>query len=76
MEGAAMGVKTSAKATQHDIFHDYPDVVNHNDLCVMLGISKNTAYNLLRAGKIKSRRIWKIYKIPKQEVIGFLSQNS
>lgn len=58
------------------IFNEYPDVVGHSDLCAMLGISKNTAYGLLKSGKIRCRRIGRIYKIPKQEVIGFLSQNS
>lgn len=57
------------------IFNDYPDVVGHLELCSMLGISKNTAYNLLKSGKIRHRRIGKIYKIPKQEVIDFLSKN-
>lgn len=58
------------------IFHDYPDVISPSDLCAMLGISKNTAYGLLKSGEIKSRRMGRMYKIPKQEVIDYLSDNS
>ncbi len=62
------------KTGNDGIFSDYPDVVSPSDLCAMLGISKNTAYGLLRSGEIRSRRMGKIYKIPKQEVIDYISQ--
>jgi len=78
MERSVMCKNTSQPVNQvlkHNMFQDYPDIVTHSDLCSMLGISKNTAYDLLKAGQIKYRRIGRIYKIPKQEVIDFISQD-
>ena len=44
----------------------YKDIMTVADLCEALGIGKNTAYKLLKSGEIKSIRIGRIYKIPKQ----------
>lgn len=44
----------------------YKDIMTVADLCEALGIGKNTAYKLLKSGEIKSVRIGRIYKIPKQ----------
>ena len=55
------------------MFSKYPDVVSIKELTVMLNISKNTAYELLRSGKLKSIKIGKQYRIPKQFVIEYLS---
>ncbi|GGH35360.1 helix-turn-helix domain-containing protein [Paenibacillus segetis] len=56
------------------MYQDYPDVVNIDQLCLMLGdISKKTAYKLLQAGRIGHFRIGKIYKIPKIHIIEYLA---
>ena len=73
---AAMDKRETGHGSCNGIFRNYPDVVSPSDLCAMLGISKNTAYGLLKSGEIKSRRMGKMYKIPKQEVIDFLTNNS
>lgn len=57
------------------MFENYDDVVDVNDLCKMLKIGKNKAYELLNAGNIKSIRIGKSYKIPKRYVIDFIQLN-
>ena len=57
------------------MFDNYDDVVNVDDLCKMLKIGKNKAYELLNGGNIKSIRIGKSYKIPKRYVIDFIQLN-
>ena len=41
------------------MFSKYPDVVSIKELTIMLNISKNTAYELLKSGKLKSIKIGK-----------------
>lgn len=55
-----------------NIFSDYPDVVNVDDLTHMLGIGKNKAYELINNGKIQSIKIGRKHIIPKYRVIEFL----
>lgn len=55
------------------MFSQYPDVVSKNELMAMLKIGKNTAYSLLREGKIKNIRIGKQYRIPKRYIIEYLT---
>jgi len=64
----------SAKTrTEDKIFENYPDVVNVEDLCLMLGgISKKLAYRLLSSGEIMSVKIGREYKIPKSGVRTYL----
>ena len=59
------------------MFEDYPDVVDVDGLCKMLGgISRKLAYRLLIDQEIKSVRIGRSYKIPKICVIEYLTQTS
>lgn len=55
-----------------NLFSNYPDVVGVAELQDMLGIGRNQAYALLQKGTIKSRRIGKVYKILKLNVIKYL----
>jgi excisionase family DNA binding protein len=57
-----------------NIFRDYPDVVNVKQLCKMLGsIGEKTGYRLLHSGKIRYFTIGRSYRIPKINVIDYLS---
>ncbi len=59
------------------MFEAYPDVVEVDDLCKMLGgISRKLAYRLLADQEIKSVRIGRTYKIPKVCVIDYLMRSS
>ena len=59
------------------MFENYPDVVDVDGLCKMLGgISRKLAYPLLINQEIKSVRIGRSYKIPKISVIEYLTQTS
>ncbi len=56
------------------MFTEYPDVVNTDQLCEMLGgVAIKSVYRLLREGKIKAFRIGKGYKIPKVSVIEYIT---
>jgi len=56
------------------MLNKYPDVLNVKQLCEVLDIGKNTAYKLLKSGNIKALRIGAVYKIPKREVIKYLTK--
>ncbi len=55
-----------------NMFNDYPDILLIDELALLLGIGKNTAYNLLTKKNIYSKMIGKEYKIPKISVIEYL----
>jgi excisionase family DNA binding protein len=64
---------TNLQALYKVMFTEYPDVVNVQQLCQMLGgASIKSVYRLLRENKIKGYRIGKGYKIPKLSVIQYL----
>lgn len=68
--GGGISVTKSRKGM---IFADYPDVVNVEQMCSMLGgIGKKTAYDLLRNGDIRHIKLGKSFKIPKVCVIEYL----
>ena len=43
------------------------------DIANMLSISRNTAYELVRSGKIRSVKIGRIYRIPRSAVEDYLN---
>ncbi len=57
-------------------FDDLPLTLRVEDLMPILGIGRNTAYELVRSGKIKSIRIGRKIRIPKVEILAFLNHNS
>lgn len=61
----------------NEMFADYPDVVDVSGLQSMLGgIGQQKAYELVRKGTIKAIKIGKLYRIPKINVIAFLTKNT
>ena len=57
------------------MFSNYPDVVDVPQLQSMLGgIGKQSTYKLLKNSAIKSIKIGKIYRIPKINVISYLTK--
>jgi len=57
-------------------FDDLPLTLRVEDLMPILGIGRNTAYELVRSGQIRSVRIGRKIRIPKAEVLIFLDRNS
>ena len=54
------------------MLNNYRDILTVDELCEVLRIGKNTAYQLLKIGKIKSIKVGNIYKIPKYAVIDYI----
>lgn len=55
------------------MFTSYPDIVNVSQLSKMLGIGTTLAYNLVRKGTISSLKVGRAYKIPKKNIIQYLT---
>lgn len=58
------------------MFADYSDVVGVGELQAMLGIGRKLAYRLIQDGKIETLQIGRTYKIPKANVIAYLTQRT
>ncbi len=55
------------------VFKEYPDVVNVEQMCKMLGgISIKTGYRMLHENEINHFKIGRTYKIPKLYVLEYL----
>ena len=59
--------------SKYTSFDDLPLTLRVEDLMPILGIGRNTAYELVRFGQIRSIRIGHKICIPKTEVIRFLT---
>lgn len=57
------------------IFREYPDVVSISQMSEMLCISEKTAYRLLKDNKIEHFKIGRAYRIPKINVLSFMSMS-
>ena len=55
------------------MFTSYPDLVNIVQLKDMLGIGINLAYKLVRNKTIQSIKVGREYKIPKRNIIFYLT---
>ena len=51
---------------------DFPDVMNIDQMCEILGISTKTGYRLLKDGTITSLKVGRTYRIPKVHVLTYL----
>lgn len=61
----------------NSMFSTYPDVVNFTQMREMLGnIGSTLAYKLLRENTIKSIKVGRAYRIPKNNVIKYLINNN
>jgi len=58
--------------TADDLFADYADVVTVPELAQMLRIGRNSAYELVNAGYIRSVKVGSQIRIPKSSVLKFL----
>ncbi|MBR4545621.1 MAG: helix-turn-helix domain-containing protein [Oscillibacter sp.] len=60
-------------ATKFRSLDDLPLVLRVEDLMPVLDIGRNTAYELIRSGQIRSVRVGRKLRIPKQAVEDFLA---
>ena len=52
------------------------ELLTIEQLCQILQIGKNTAYKLLHTGEIKGFRVGRSWKIPRDSVIEYVSNQS
>ena len=57
------------------MFNNYPDIVTVKQVGEMLHIGRNNAYALVRSGQVKSVRIGKKYRVPKNWVLDYLKNS-
>ena len=58
------------------MFTAYPDLLNITQLKEMLGIGITLAYRLVREKTIPSLKVGREYKIPKRNVIAYLTNQN
>ena len=56
-------------------YDDLPLTLSVRELMPILSVGRNTAYELIRSGQIRSVRIGRRILIPKAEVLQFLKNN-
>lgn len=61
--------------TKYRSFDELPLTLRVEDLMPILGIGRNTAYELVNSGQIKSIRVGRQIRIPKTEILRFLEAN-
>ena len=64
----------SIKENYEMMFTSYPDLVDITQLKEMLGIGINLAYKLVRNKTIPSLKVGREYKIPKGNIIYYLTK--
>ncbi len=65
--------KTNMKASTIRNINDLPLVLTVSDISEILVIGKNTAYELVRSGRIKSVQVGRQFRIPKSALLEYLS---
>ena len=61
-------------ASNYHSFDELPLTLRVEDLMPILNIGRNTAYELVRSGKIRSIRIGRQLRIPKDAIQDYLAQ--
>ena len=61
-------------SSNYHSFDALPLTLRVEDLMPILGIGRNTAYELVRSGKIRSIRIGRQLRIPKDAIQDYLAQ--
>ena len=56
------------------MFNDYSDILSVHDVCEILFIGKNRAYELLNEGLIKGFRVGRTWRIPKRSLEAYIVQ--
>ena len=59
-------------ASNHVAFDDIPLIMTVEDLMHILQVGRNTAYELVRSGEIKSIRVGRQIRITRDALIAFL----
>lgn len=65
-------IELSNKDAYRLMLKEYPDVLNIEQMCEVLGISKKTGYKLLQTNTITGMKVGRTYRIPKIHLIAYL----
>lgn len=65
-------MEAQALPSSDSVAKDLPLVLHVKDLTSLLSVSHNTAYQLVRSGQIRSIRIGRTYRIPRDAVAEYL----
>lgn len=66
----------SSRDAYRMMLKEYPDVMNIEQMCEILGVSKKTGYALLREKKIECLKVGRSYRIPKAHIFAYLKIGS
>ena len=56
------------------MFSEYPDILSISDVCEILFIGRNRAYELLNTGILKGFRVGRTWRIPKKNLEAYIIQ--
>lgn len=68
--------KLSQEKAYRVMLRKYPDVLNINQVCEILGISLKTAYGLIQQNRIECLKVGRAYRIPKPFLLDYLGIGS
>ena len=69
-----IGVKQRMNTTVQFFSENLPMTFRVEDLMPILGIGRNTAYRLVRSGEIRSIKVGRQIRIPRQVLLDYLEQ--
>lgn len=72
MENQGKTTMQNLRAIETEMFQGYPDVLNLEEMSELLQISTKTGRRLLNSGEIRSFRIGRSFRVPKQHLISFI----
>ena len=58
------------------MFSNYDDLLEMEEACEILKMSRNCLYGILRSGDLKGYQQGRIWKIPKQAIIDYVTRKS
>ena len=58
------------------MFDNYPEILTVHDIQNMLRISRHAAYDIVHSGAIPSRKIGRVYRIKKADLLAFLATDA
>ena len=56
-------------------YQEEPELITFDELCETLMIGRNTAYKLLKSGKLNAFKIGRVWKIPKKALSQYINSH-
>lgn len=68
--------RISPKEAYRIMLKEYPDIMNIDQVCQVLGVSTKTGYKLITDGKLCCLKVGRTYRIPKVHLFKYLCVGS